>query len=215
MSNWQPTACNLCECNCGIEVELGGDDGRRFVRVRGDKQHPSSRGYACEKPHRLDYYQNGRDRLRAPLRRKPDGSFEEIDWDTAIREVAARFAAVRDTHGGASIFYYGGGGQGNHLPGACSAATRAALGSTYRSNALAQEKTGEFWVSANMLGVASRGDAEHCEGLARILRREQRRDERGEGEIAKQPLEAGSRVQANHLRDGRETLGAHARVGRA
>ena len=26
----------------------------------------------------------------------PDGSFEEIDWDTAIREVAHRFAAVRD-----------------------------------------------------------------------------------------------------------------------
>lgn len=163
MDSWKPTACILCECNCGIEVELGGDDGRRLVRFRGDKRHPASRGYACEKPHRLDYYQNHPGRLLRPLRRRKDGSFEEIDWDTAIAEVAARLAAVRDEHGGSSILYYGGGGQGNHLPGAYAIATRRALGMRYRSNALAQEKTGEFWVSHRMLGTYTRGDFEHCE----------------------------------------------------
>jgi anaerobic selenocysteine-containing dehydrogenase len=160
---WKPSACILCECNCGIEVQLGGEDGRRFSRIRGDKAHPASQGYACEKASRLDHYQNGRDRLTSPLRRRPDGSFEEIDWDTAIREVAEGFAAIRDEHGGNSIFYYGGGGQGNHLPGAYSRSTRAALGSRYRSNALAQEKTGEFWVSAKMMGNFTRADFEHCE----------------------------------------------------
>jgi len=160
---FKPSACILCECNCGLEIELGGADGRRLTRIRGDKRHPASRGYACEKPHRLDHYQNGRDRLTAPLRRRADGSFEEIDWDTAIREVSARLAAVRDAHGGDSIFYYGGGGQGNHLPGAYSAATRRALGSRYRSSALAQEKTGEFWVSDRVFGGMTRADFEHCE----------------------------------------------------
>ena len=58
-SVWQPSACILCECNCGIEVQLGGDGGRRLVKVRGDKAHPASQGYACEKPSRLDFYQNG------------------------------------------------------------------------------------------------------------------------------------------------------------
>ncbi len=115
-SAWQTTACILCECNCGLEVELGGDAGRHLVRLRGDRRHPASQGYTCEKAHRLDHYQNARDRLTTPLRRRPDGTFEPIDWDTAIREVASRLAAVRDTHGGESIFYYGGGGQGNHLP---------------------------------------------------------------------------------------------------
>ena len=162
-SDWKSTACILCECNCGIEVQLGGPDGRRLARVRGDDAHPISRGYACEKPSRLDYYQNGPHRLTKPLRRRPDGSFEEIDWDTAIREVAARFAAVRDAHGGESIFYYGGGGQGNHLPGAYGRATRAVLGSRYQSSALAQEKTGEFWVADRMLGGYARADFEHCE----------------------------------------------------
>ncbi|MCZ6783774.1 MAG: molybdopterin-dependent oxidoreductase [Proteobacteria bacterium] len=163
LSEWKPSACVLCECNCGIEIRLGGADGRRFAKVRGDKAHPASQGYACEKASRLDYYQNGRDRITAPLRRRPDGSFEEIDWDTAIREVAERFAAIRDEHGGESIFYYGGGGQGNHLPAAYSRSTRAVLGSGYRSNALAQEKTGEFWVSAKMMGGFTRADFENCE----------------------------------------------------
>jgi anaerobic selenocysteine-containing dehydrogenase len=162
-SEWKSTACILCECNCGIEVQLGGPDGRRLVRVRGDDAHPISQGYACEKPSRLDFYQNGPQRLTKPLRRRPDGSFEEIDWDTAIREVAARLAAVRDAHGGESIFYYGGGGQGNHLPGAYGRATKSVLGMRYQSSALAQEKTGEIWVQSRMLGGFSRSDFERCE----------------------------------------------------
>ncbi len=158
-----PTACVLCECNCGLEVELGGEGNRHLVKLRGDKRHPVSRGYACEKAHRLDHYQNGRDRLLMPQRRRPDGTFESIDWDTAIREVSARFAKVRDTHGGDTIFYYGGGGQGNHLPGAYATATRRVLGSRYRSSALAQEKTGEFWVNDRMMGSMTRADFEHCD----------------------------------------------------
>ncbi|HEV2780126.1 MAG TPA: molybdopterin-dependent oxidoreductase [Actinophytocola sp.] len=91
---------------------------------------------------RLDHYQNGGHRLTTPLRRKPDGTFEEIDWDTAIAEVAARLAAVRDAYGGDKIFFYGGGGQGNHLGGAYSGALLRALGARYRSSALVQEKMG-------------------------------------------------------------------------
>ncbi len=162
-SAWLPSACILCECNCGIEVQLGGDDGRRIAKVRGDKAHPASEGYACEKPSRLDFYQNDPERLTRPLRKRPDGSFEQIDWQTAIREVAERLCAIRDAHGGESIFYYGGGGQGNHLPGAYARSLRAVLGSRYRSNALAQEKTGEAWVAMRMLGTFARSDFEHCE----------------------------------------------------
>jgi anaerobic selenocysteine-containing dehydrogenase len=162
-SEWTSTACILCECNCGIEVQLGGDDGRRIARVRGDDAHPISKGYACEKPSRLDFYQNGPHRLTKPLRRRGDGTFEEIDWETAIREVAARFAALRDAYGGESIFYYGGGGQGNHLPGAYGRSTKSALGMRYQASALSQEKTGEFWVATKMVGGYSRGDFDHCE----------------------------------------------------
>jgi anaerobic selenocysteine-containing dehydrogenase len=157
---WAKTACILCECNCGIEVEL---DGRRLARIRGDKEHPGTHGYTCNKAMRLDHYQNGRHRLTTPLRRRGDGSFEEIDWDTAIREVAQRCSGIRDAHGGETILYYGGGGQGNHLGGSYSGAFLRALGSRYRSGALAQEKTGEAWVEHRMYGAHTRGEFEHAE----------------------------------------------------
>jgi anaerobic selenocysteine-containing dehydrogenase len=160
---WHKTACILCECNCGVEIQLGGASGDRFARIRGDRAHPASQGYTCNKAMRLDHYQHGPDRILHPLRKRADGTFEEIDWDTAVREVAARLGAVRDAHGGEAIFYYGGGGQGNHLGGAYASATLSALGVRYRSNALAQEKTGEMWVQAKMMGTGVRGDFEHCE----------------------------------------------------
>ena len=71
---------------------------------------------------------------------------------------------MRDRTAATSILYYGGGGQGNHLPAAYATATRRALGSRYRSSALAQEKTGEFWVAHRMFGTAmTRADFEHCD----------------------------------------------------
>jgi anaerobic selenocysteine-containing dehydrogenase len=153
----------LCECNCGVEI-LVGEDGRSFAKIRGDKRHPGSQGYTCNKALRLDAYQNGRSgRVTGPLRRTTDGGFEEIGWDVAFAEIAQRLSRIRDEHGGGTIFYYGGGGQGNHLGGAYAPATMAAFGARYRSSALAQEKTGEFWVNARMLGVPTRADVEHCE----------------------------------------------------
>ena len=114
-NEWQSTACILCECNCGIVVQL---EGRTLAKIRGDKEHPASQGYTCNKALRLDHYQNNSSRLTSPMRRRSDGSYEEIDWDTAIAEIADGFKHIRDTHGGDKVFYYGGGGQGNHLGGA-------------------------------------------------------------------------------------------------
>jgi anaerobic selenocysteine-containing dehydrogenase len=157
---WSPTACILCECNCGIEVQL---DGRRLDRIRGDRAHPGTHGYTCNKAMRLDHYQNGTHRLTSPLRRRSDGSFEQIEWDTAIAETVDRCQAIRDAHGGEAILYYGGGGQGNHLGGSYSGAFLRAMGSRYRSSALAQEKTGEAWIEHRLYGAHTRGEFEHAE----------------------------------------------------
>jgi anaerobic selenocysteine-containing dehydrogenase len=159
-AEWQSTACILCECNCGIVVQV---EDRTLARIRGDKNHPASQGYTCNKALRLDHYQNNRARLTSPMRRRADGTYEEIDWDTAIVEIAEGFKHIRDTYGGDKIFYYGGGGQGNHLGGAYSGAFLKALGSKYRSNALAQEKTGEAWVDGQLYGGHTRGEFEHAE----------------------------------------------------
>ena len=140
-SEWQPTACILCECNCGIVVQL---EGRTLARIRGDKEHPASRGYTCNKALRLDHYQNNRNRLTSPMRRRADGSYEEIDWDTAIirdrRRIQAHprhaTAATRSSTTAAAA-------RATTSAAAYSGAFLKALGARYRSNALAQEKTGE------------------------------------------------------------------------
>ncbi len=163
MSNtpvWHKTVCILCSNNCGVEVRL---DDRRFERVRGNKAHVASKGYTCEKALRLDHYQNAAGRLTSPLKKLPDGSFIELDWDTAIEEVAAALVSVNDTYGTGKILYYGGGGQGNHLGGTYGTGLRNALGITRKSNALAQEKTGEAWVEGRMYGTHTHGEFAEAE----------------------------------------------------
>jgi len=160
-SQWHASACILCSINCGIKVQTDGK--RQITKIIGDKDHPTSQGYVCEKAQRLNHYQNGEDRITSPMRRRPDGSYEAIGWGSALREIGSKLQNIKDQHGGASIFYYGGGGQGNHLGGTYGDSLLKALGVKYRSNALAQEKTGEFWVNGKMLGTGNHGDFEHCE----------------------------------------------------
>jgi len=112
---FKKSACILCSINCGLDIQTGGEDGRELIKIKGDKDHVSSEGYLCNKAARLNHYQMGADRLTSPLRRKEDGTYEPVDWDTAIREVAAGLAKIRDEHGGDKIYFIGGGGQGNHL----------------------------------------------------------------------------------------------------
>ena len=81
-TDWQSSACILCSINCGIDVQA---EGGRLAKIRGDRSHPTSRGYLCQKATRLDHYQNHARRLRRPLRRRRDGTFEAIDWQTATR----------------------------------------------------------------------------------------------------------------------------------
>lgn len=160
---YQKTACILCAVNCGIEVRL---EDRHITHVRGDREHPTSAGYLCQKAQQLDHYQNHDGRLSTPLRRREDGTFEAVGWDTALPEIAARMTALRAAHGGVAFGFYGGGGQGNHLGGPFAAALRSALGTRNYYNALSQEKTGEFWVNGKLFGSENAHlteDFEHCE----------------------------------------------------
>src|SRR6516165_9582600 len=162
---WRKTACNLCYINCGIEVLI--EEGR-IAKVRGDRANPKSQGYLCNKAARIPYYAHHKDRLTTPLRRRANGGFDAIDWDTAIAEIAARLREVVERYGGKSLALYGGGGQGNHAGGAYAHALLRALGSRHVFNALSQEKTGDFWVNGHMFGSQTCHTAEdvhHCDLL--------------------------------------------------
>ncbi|WP_250655402.1 molybdopterin-dependent oxidoreductase [Alkalimarinus coralli] len=147
--DWKSTACMLCSIGCAIEVQV---EGQHLKKIRGDKGAASSEGYICQKAARLDHYQNHGERLTKPLRKNAKGELEEVEWDIAINEIAAKMVRIREAHGGHSFAYYGGGGQGNHLGGTYSSALNAAMGTPYIYTALAQEKTGDFWVNGKLFG---------------------------------------------------------------
>ena len=162
---WHKTACNLCYVNCGLEMLVEND---RITKIRGDRDNPKSQGYLCNKAARIPFYAHHRDRLITPLRRRADGGFDAIDWDTAISEISARLRDITERHGGQTIALYGGGGQGNHAGGAYANALLRGLGSRHVFNALSQEKTGDFWVNGHMFGSQTCHTAEdvhHCDLL--------------------------------------------------
>ncbi len=152
MASENSTACILCSINCGIRVELKNS---QFVKIKGDRQHPGSKGYLCQKASRLNYYQHHAGRLSHPLKKARDGTHEEITWDEAISSIAGRLNKIKQQYGSHAVAYYGGGGQGNHLCQIYSSSLRAAIGTPYLYTALAQEKTGDFWVNGKLFGKQS------------------------------------------------------------
>jgi len=89
---------------------VGVDDTGRAVELRGDKDHPFTRGFLCQKvANYLDRVYHP-ERLTHPLRRigrKGEGKFERISWDDAIREIATRFQAIATSeHGPQAILPY-------------------------------------------------------------------------------------------------------------
>ena len=149
---WKSTACMLCSIGCALEVQT---NEKHITKVRGDKEALSSQGYLCQKAAKIDHYQNHSERLTKPMRKNSKGEFEEVDWDEVIEEIATKMRAIKQQHGGHAFAYYGGGGQGNHLGGTYSASLRAALGTPYLYSALAQEKTGDFWLNGKLFGRQS------------------------------------------------------------
>ena len=82
--------CNLCEASCGLTIEV---QGSAVLSIRGDADDPISRGYVCPKGIALQDLQTDPDRLRRPVRRTAEGTFEPIGWDEALDLVADRLTA--------------------------------------------------------------------------------------------------------------------------
>lgn len=100
------TTCKVgaCEPFCGLEVEV--TDGR-MGRVRPDRDHPITAGYACIKGMHVADYQNDPDRLLHPIRRN-GGGFDRVSWGSACTEIGAWMRAIRDAHGPRAIATYWG-----------------------------------------------------------------------------------------------------------
>ena len=60
---------------------------------------PLFEGYTCIKGRQIPDQMADPNRLRAPLRRRPDGTFEETSSADALDEIATELRRIIDTYG--------------------------------------------------------------------------------------------------------------------
>jgi anaerobic selenocysteine-containing dehydrogenase len=78
-------------------------EGETATGVRGDPDHPFTKGGLCAKVNDYEKRVYHADRVLYPLRRtgpKGSGEFERISWDDAVTEICARFSEIVETYGG-------------------------------------------------------------------------------------------------------------------
>lgn len=91
-------------CSMVFEVENG-----RLTGVRGNPEHPLTRGGLCVKLKDYEKRHYHPDRLLYPLRRsgpKGSGAFTRISWDEALDEITQRWKSIIAQHGPEAIVPY-------------------------------------------------------------------------------------------------------------
>ena len=105
--------CRFCHASCPIEVDV--QEGRA-VAIRGVADDPIFAGYTCIKGRQIPEQMTHPQRLLSSLRRRPDGTFEEISSTSAMDEIGAKLQQILSTHGPRAIASYTGtGGYQNSL----------------------------------------------------------------------------------------------------
>ncbi len=91
-------------CSMVYEVENG-----KLISVKGNSEHPMTRGGLCVKLKDYEKRHYHPDRLLHPMRRtgpKGSGQFEQISWDEALNEITTRWKAIIDEYGPRAIIPY-------------------------------------------------------------------------------------------------------------
>jgi len=89
-----------CYDTCSLLVAV---EGGRVVEVRGDPDHPVTRGFTCPRGAADIRRTYSGERVLYPHFRTPDGGFTRVTWDEALDAVAARLKAVLEGHSPDSV----------------------------------------------------------------------------------------------------------------
>ena len=104
MKNEVKSTCCYCGVGCGVLIET---EAGKITGVRGDPDHPANRGRLCTKGATLHLTAEPTTRLLHPeLRQRRGQPGAQVDWETALDQVAERFAATIRTHGPDSVAFY-------------------------------------------------------------------------------------------------------------
>lgn len=108
MSETLRSVCALdCPDCCSLLVNV--DEDGRGTRLRGDPEHPVTRGFLCGKVARYLEREYSSSRLLYPMRRsgaKGEGRFTRISWDDALDEIAEKLLQVSTEIGSEAVLPY-------------------------------------------------------------------------------------------------------------
>ena len=95
------STCPYCSVSCGVIIYTIGDRAKnvtpQVVHVEGDPDHPINRGTLCPKGASLEQDILNDRRLLKPQVRRPGGTeWQDISWNDALNEIAARVKNTRD-----------------------------------------------------------------------------------------------------------------------
>ena len=96
-----------CPDTCSLLINV--DEQGRGSRLRGNPEHPVTRGFLCGKVAKYLDREYSPDRLLYPRKRvgpKGSGSFERIGWDEALDTIAGKLKAIASEFGSEAVLPY-------------------------------------------------------------------------------------------------------------
>ena len=130
-TTWKRSACPYdCPDGCGLLVET---DGKCVYRVKGDPDHPVTRGFVCRKMQHYERTVHSPRRIPTPLRRvgeKGKGEFVPISWEEAVDEITTRWKALIAAYGAEVILPYSYAGTEHQIQYGCGEAFFGRLGAS-------------------------------------------------------------------------------------
>ncbi len=104
---WKRSVCTKdCPDTCGLLVKV---EAGRITAVKGDPEHPITRGFICKKAGHFPEHVHTPERILEPLKRtgpKGSGQFTPIPWGEALDVIADRMATAAQRFGAESILPY-------------------------------------------------------------------------------------------------------------
>ena len=147
------TFCRVCEPACGLVATVR--EGQ-LEKLLPDREHPVTRGFACNKGLAGVEIHRDPDRLDFPLRRPADGPAERVSWDAAIEGVAGALRAIVAAHGPNAVATYVGNPTAfNTLAGPAIGAFTAQLGTKRGFSSGTQDCANKFAGSEAVFGSST------------------------------------------------------------
>ena len=105
MTQIRRSYCGLCHPRCGLLLEI---ENGKIVKVKGDPDHPVTRGRLCQRGSLMVDHVYHPDRINYPLKRKGDrgaGQWQRLTWNQALDEVADKLGDLREQYGAETLAF--------------------------------------------------------------------------------------------------------------